>query len=138
MIKVEKKADALKVEGIVKKAPSKLAKRKADIAFEMAEEIAEAAKQSIINQTAGFAPVSASTARKKTDPRVLIETGEYVASIRGIRYGEGAAVQGDAIGMLHENGTSKMPARPHIGPAIAKAKVPSRIDKILMTIFEDE
>jgi hypothetical protein len=105
-----------------------------------AEHLADEIRDSILNQTAGFAPLSPKT--KKTDPRILVETQKYVDSIEAVEGGGNtASVKFDAVGLHHEYGTKNMPARPHIAPAIAKSgergnsQVKVRLEKIFRELL---
>lgn len=85
--------------------------------------------RNIQGQEYGWSPLAPSTSEAKAkagqDPRTLIATGDYLASIRVVRagplgYGVGVpenAKNADgqslvAIGLAHEYGTGSLPARP--------------------------
>jgi hypothetical protein len=74
-------------------------------------------KSVIRNQTIKFAPRSAKT--RSADPRILINTEEYVKGIK--MSGAGADVEMDSVKMLNaEFGNKRQPARPHWRPTLEK------------------
>jgi hypothetical protein len=137
--KFVKQPDALRTEAVIKAAVANLEKAEPEMTMSVAIGIADDIKRSLYEQTANLAPLSPATLAKKRDPRILIDTQKYVSSIQAERAGRGADVTGDIIGLLHEVGSVNMPARPHIGPAMARAgKNPvsdETIRKILDAIF---
>lgn len=140
MIRITKTPSAIEFEARLRKSGDDLSSRAGELAMLAAEHLANEIKDSILNQTASFAPASPKT--KKSDPRLLIETQKYVESIEAVETGgTTAAVKMDPIGLHHEYGTKNMPARPHIAPAIAKSgergntQVKVRLEKIFRELL---
>lgn len=99
-------------------------------------------KDMIENQTADWAPLSEVWTKKKQfhklDPRILVASGEYLRSIQTEKvHLRGSVVGNWLLGRWIEYGTEgvpnvnaptqkgegRMPARPHRGPALSRAKV---------------
>lgn len=88
-------------------------------------ELVAEVRRSIEEQTLKVPPLTprykAEKTRKGMDPRTLVATREYLDSIKYIQTLGGARIECDEERKrLLEGGTSKMPARPHWGPAMAR------------------
>jgi HK97 gp10 family phage protein len=91
------------------------------VALTLAKFVAAGMKEAILTNAYQVAPKSKKWAERSISKTPLVNTGEYARGIRPVRIPDGAAVAGNwLLAKLHEGGTRKMPARPHIRPTIKR------------------
>lgn len=95
---------------------------------EIGEHVEQKAKGKLGTYQSGWAPLAASTLEAKArhgwpSPSPLLRTGEMQGSIGHTVLGRTVTIgAADKKAIFHELGTSKMPARPFIGPSMIESK----------------